>query len=97
LAIDTIKIDKTFVMSLETNHVNLAIIKATQVIGDALNCDLVAEGIETIAQLHMLRETGINSGQGFLFSKAISEDEFVKLCGTELSIGTSLAFVSRNG
>lgn len=97
LTIDTIKIDKTFVMGLETNHVNLAIIKATQVIGDALNCDLVAEGIETVAQLHMLREAGIKSGQGFLFSKAIPEDEFVKLCGTELAIGTSLAYSSRNG
>lgn len=97
LAIDTIKIDKTFVMSLESNHVNLAIIKATQVIGDALNCELIAEGIETVAQLHMLRETGIVSGQGFLFSKAIPEDEFAKLCMTELSIGTSLAYANRSG
>lgn len=97
LAIDTIKIDKTFVMGLESNHVNLAIIKATQVIGDALSCELVAEGIETVAQLHMLREAGIKSGQGFLFAKAIPEDEFVKLCGTELSIGTSLAYSSRKG
>lgn len=97
LSIDTIKIDKTFVMELEQNDVNLAIIKAAQVIGDALKCELVAEGIETVRQLHMLRDTGIVSGQGYLFSKAVPEQEFVALCDTELAVGTSLAFNSRVG
>ncbi|WJG08233.1 bifunctional diguanylate cyclase/phosphodiesterase [Aliiglaciecola sp. LCG003] len=95
MAIDTIKIDKTFVMELENNPVNMAIIKATQVIGDALNCHIVAEGIETIGQMQMLREAGILCGQGFLFSKAIPEDDFVKLCHTDLAVGTSKAYMSR--
>lgn len=95
LSIDTIKIDKTFVLELENNDVNLAIIKAAQVIGSALNCEIVAEGIETIRQLHMLREIGIVSGQGYLFSKAIPADEFVALTHTDLAVGTSLAYTSR--
>lgn len=95
LSIDTIKIDKTFVMELENNDVNLAIIKAAQVIGNALNCDLVAEGIETVRQLHMLRDIDIVSGQGYLFSKAVPDVEFVELCRSELAIGTSLAYTTR--
>jgi len=86
LSIDTIKIDKTF---------NLAIIQASQVIGKAMNCDIVAEGIETIGQLHLLREVGITCGQGFLFSKAIPLHEFMRLCNTDLAIGTSKAYSSQ--
>lgn len=97
LTIDTIKIDKTFVMELENNEVNLAIIKAAQVIGNALGCELVAEGIETVRQLHMLRDIGIVSGQGYLFSKAVPADEFVALNNTDLAVGTSLAYTSRVG
>ncbi len=95
LAIDTIKIDKTFVMGLEDNPVNLAIIKAAQVIGNALQCDIVAEGIETVGQMHRLRESGIVSGQGFLFSQAVPEDDFIQLCRSDLAVGSSQAYMSR--
>lgn len=95
LAIDTIKIDKTFVMELEGNPVNLAIIQAAQVIGEALKCDIVAEGIETVGQMHLLRDVGIESGQGFLFSKAVPVLDFIRLCRTDLAVGTSKAFQSR--
>lgn len=95
LSIDTIKIDKTFVMGLEENPVNLAIIQAAQVIGNALQCDIVAEGIETVAQMHNLRDIGILSGQGFLFSQAIPELDFIQLCRTDLAVGSSQAYLAR--
>ncbi|GAC13554.1 putative bifunctional diguanylate cyclase/phosphodiesterase [Aliiglaciecola lipolytica] len=95
LSIDTIKIDKTFIMGLEENPVNLAIIQAAQLISAALNCEIVAEGIETLEQMQMLREIGIVSGQGFLFSKAIPRLEFVQLYRTDLIVGTSKPFLSR--
>lgn len=97
LSIDTIKIDKTFVMELENNPVNLAIVKATQVIADALQCDIVAEGIETVEQLQILREVGMLTGQGYLFSKAVPKDDFIALCRTEFSVGSSLAYQQRTG
>lgn len=95
LAIDTIKIDKTFIMGLEENPVNMAIIKAAQLIGDALNCEIVAEGIETVKQMQILRAADVLQGQGYLFSQAVPEAEFVELCDTDLSVGTSLAFEQR--
>ena len=97
LAIDTIKIDKTFVMGLEENSVNMAIVKATKLIGDSLACNVVAEGIETVKQMHFLRANNISFGQGYLFSKALTESKFVEFCHSDLSVGSSLAYKTRTG
>lgn len=80
LELTSIKIDKTFVMELEDNPVNLAIVQATKLICEAKQCDVVAEGIETVLQLKILNEAGIKSGQGFLFSPAVCFNEFIGLC-----------------
>lgn len=90
IVIDTIKIDKTFVMELEQTPINRAIIEATQLIAKAANCELVAEGIETLEHLHILREIGITQGQGFLFSKAIPLKDFIEFAQKELAVGSSL-------
>jgi diguanylate cyclase (GGDEF)-like protein len=97
LSIDTIKIDKVFVMELTGKPVNKAIVEATQVIARALGANVVAEGIESLEQLHILRDIGILSGQGFLFSKAVPLEEFVALTQMDLSVGTSLAYANRAG
>ena len=89
IQIDTIKIDKTFVMELNQTPVNRAIIEASQLIAKAANCQLVAEGIETLEHLQILREIGITQGQGFLFSKAVPISQFIELAQTDLSVGTS--------
>ncbi|MFT4732631.1 MAG: diguanylate cyclase (GGDEF)-like protein [Gammaproteobacteria bacterium] len=80
LHLSAIKIDKTFVMELEQHPVNKAIVEAAKLIGDAKKCEVVAEGIETVQQLNILRELGIYSGQGFLFSPAVKFDSFLRLC-----------------
>jgi diguanylate cyclase (GGDEF)-like protein len=89
IEIDSIKIDKSFILQIDESPVNRAIVEASQLIAKAANCGLVAEGIETIQHLHILREIGVLSGQGFLFSKAIPINEFVELANKELAIGTS--------
>lgn len=89
IVIDTIKIDKTFVMELEQSPINRAIIEASQLIANAANCELVAEGIETLDHLHVLRDIGIKQGQGFLFSKAIPLPEFIEFAQQEIAVGSS--------
>lgn len=89
LDIDALKIDKTFVMELTGNCVNQAIIQAVQVIGAAKGCDVIAEGIETLEQLHILRDVGVKVGQGYLFSRAVPLQDFVKLASTEIMVGDS--------
>jgi diguanylate cyclase (GGDEF)-like protein len=95
LQLDTIKIDKTFVLGLGNNAVNRAIIEATQLIGSAMKSDVTAEGIESVQHLHTLREIGIETGQGFLFSKALPIKEFMELTQRDLIVGSSLAYNSR--
>lgn len=95
MQIDTIKIDKTFIMQLDENPVNKAIVQATQIIAESLGCDVVAEGIESLAHLHSLREMGIKTGQGFLFSKAVPLTDFIQLSQSEIVVGASLSYQSR--
>ena len=89
LDLDALKIDKSFVMELEAHPVNRAIIEAAKVIGHAKECCVVAEGVETVEQLHILREIGVTQGQGYLFSRAIPFDDFVQLTQQEIIIGNS--------
>ncbi len=89
LTLDALKIDKSFVMELEGDPVNRAIIEAAKIIGHAKGCSVVAEGIETIEQLHILREVNVSQGQGYLFSRAIPFNDFVTLAQQEIIIGNS--------
>jgi diguanylate cyclase (GGDEF)-like protein len=95
IQIDTIKIDKTFVMELDQSPINRAIVEATQLIAKSAGCAVVAEGIENIEHLHILREVGIVEGQGFLFSRAVPIKEFVALTQQDLTVGGSFARLSR--
>ena len=89
LDLDALKIDKSFVMELTAHPVNRAIIEAAKVIGHAKGCGVIAEGVETIEQLHILRDIGITEGQGYLFSKAVPLDEFILLTQQEIIVGQS--------
>ncbi|RDV27558.1 bifunctional diguanylate cyclase/phosphodiesterase [Alteromonas aestuariivivens] len=89
LEFNCLKIDKTFVMSLSDNPVNRAIIEAAKIIGNAKGCKVLAEGVETVEQLHVLREVGVELGQGFLFSPAVPLQEFVRLASEDIIVGGS--------
>tara|TARA_R110002167_G_C12630958_1_gene647577 strand:+ start:104 stop:1411 length:1308 start_codon:yes stop_codon:yes gene_type:complete len=94
IEIDSIKIDKSFIMQIDESPVNRAIVEASKLIAEAANCELIAEGIESIQHLHILREIGVSSGQGFLFSKAIPINDFIELANKDITVGTS--FVREN-
>jgi diguanylate cyclase (GGDEF)-like protein len=78
LDLSAIKIDKAFVLELSDSPVNTAIVQATKLICDAKKCYTIAEGIETLEQLAILKSMGINRGQGFLFSQAVRLSDFKK-------------------
>ncbi len=67
LPVDTVKIDRSFIGS-EINSTNYDIIKAIINLAHSLGLDVVAEGIETEAQLETLRSLGCEYGQGYLFA-----------------------------
>ncbi|MBD1907984.1 MULTISPECIES: two-component system response regulator [Cyanophyceae] len=69
--IDNIKIDRSFISSLNGNSDNLGLISAIMNIAQALNMSVTAEGIETAQQLEQLRVLKCDFGQGYLFSKPL--------------------------
>ncbi len=77
--VDTIKIDRSFVMESTTDHKKLIIIKAIIAMGQSLGKTIVAEGIETREQFELIRLHGCDQGQGYYFSPPVPEDRFAEL------------------
>jgi diguanylate cyclase (GGDEF)-like protein len=72
--IATLKIDRTFVNRMEFEEENSEIVRTILTLGRNLGMSVVAEGIETQAQLELLRELECDMGQGFLFSNAVDAE-----------------------
>lgn len=72
---DKIKIDRSFIQHLGHQVDSAALVSAVVSIGQALGMTVVAEGVETREQRQFLTLAGCNQMQGFLFSKAVPEDE----------------------
>ncbi|MCW2598723.1 MAG: hypothetical protein JWM02_552 [Frankiales bacterium] len=66
---DTLKIDRAFVMDLEGSASASPILTATLAMARGLGMSVVAEGVETDAQLSFLRQHGCHLAQGFLLSR----------------------------
>ncbi|MDH5638952.1 MAG: EAL domain-containing protein, partial [Nitrospinota bacterium] len=75
--IDVLKIDRSFVMGMKKDNADTAIVDSIITIAKNLNLKVVAEGVETKSQLHMLRGLGCNEIQGYLVSRPISEDKIM--------------------
>jgi diguanylate cyclase (GGDEF)-like protein/PAS domain S-box-containing protein len=72
--VNRIKIAQTFVSNLETVE-NTAIVKAALGLAQALGIEMIVEGVETLAQLELLRSWGCGYVQGYYFSKPLSASE----------------------
>jgi diguanylate cyclase (GGDEF)-like protein len=77
--VDVIKIDRSFVSDIPDNPDACAIATAIVAMARSLRKATTAEGIETVAQLEYLRTLGCDSGQGYLYSKALPADELEQL------------------
>ena len=75
LPIDQLKIDRSFVHSLPDDEDAATIARAVVSLGHNLNLTVLAEGIETEAQLIALREFGCELGQGYLFARPVPKDD----------------------
>ncbi|CZZ03703.1 biofilm formation regulator HmsP [Enterobacter hormaechei] len=73
LPVDVLKIDKTFVDGLPED---CSLVQAIIQMAHSLNLHVIAEGIETDAQREWLAAAGVESGQGFLFDRAVPTDIF---------------------
>lgn len=79
MPLDIIKIDNYFIYNLSEDGQKLAITKALIQMGQNLNLKVVAEGVETVSELNILRELRCHAMQGFLFSKPLPSDDFEQM------------------
>ncbi|HLM60485.1 MAG TPA: bifunctional diguanylate cyclase/phosphodiesterase [Pyrinomonadaceae bacterium] len=77
--INTLKVDRSFVNSMEDGSENGEIVRTVIALAKTLRLNVVAEGIETIHQLHQLRILGCEFGQGYLFSRPVPVEEAERL------------------
>ena len=75
LPIDSLKIDRSFVMGLHENAQNVEIVRAVLNLGQSLGRKVIAEGIETVEQLATLRGLGVPFGQGYLMSRPLRAEQ----------------------
>lgn len=76
LPFEQLKIDQSFVRDLLTNESDKAIVETLVTLSKNLNMVLIAEGVETIDQLHYLLSKGCMKYQGYLFSKPLPLEAF---------------------
>ena len=74
--IDCLKIDRSFVQNIDTNHHDKALISMIISMAKHLELKVIAEGVEEVTQLEFLAERDCESIQGYLFSKPIPPEEF---------------------
>lgn len=79
LPIDILKIDRSFTDGITHDADDIAIITAIYGLAKGLGLKLVAEGIETSAQLEKIIELGIDYGQGYLWGAPCAADDFIVL------------------
>jgi diguanylate cyclase (GGDEF)-like protein/PAS domain S-box-containing protein len=79
--VQRLKIDRAFVRDLGRDADSVAIVRSIVALGHGLHMRIVAEGVETEAQLALLRELGCDEYQGYLFSRPVAADAVPALLG----------------
>ncbi len=74
--IDTLKIDQSFVGRLDKEDGAVSIVEAIMALARSMRMSVTGEGVETAAQMRVLRNLGCLTGQGYLFGRPLSAQQF---------------------
>ncbi len=85
--VDALKIDRSFVREMTVTSQSRELVRVIVAMGAALGLEVIAEGIESTAQLELLRDLGCTTGQGFLFDQARPGPRAGELIGRSLVAG----------
>ncbi len=86
IPLDSLKIDRSFVMGIETDERDASIVSTIIMLGQSLGLTVVAEGVETQEQLALLSEMSCNEVQGFLFSRPVPAAHVADLLNAQLQV-----------
>jgi diguanylate cyclase (GGDEF)-like protein/PAS domain S-box-containing protein len=80
LPLDILKIDRSFVRNMNDHSPDVAIVQSVSMMGRGLNMKVIAEGVETLQQLKLIKQLGCDYAQGFYIEKPMEAgkmDEFI--------------------
>ncbi len=86
LPIDVVKLDRSFVQDLEASPERAAVVNTVVQLARELSLAVVAEGVETIAELDRLRRFGCDMAQGYFFSRPIEAGAAARLVEQEIAV-----------
>jgi diguanylate cyclase (GGDEF)-like protein len=89
--LDQLKIDQSFVRELVTNADDASIVRAVLSVAHSLGLEVIAEGVETEAQLKWLRRHRCEKMQGYYFSRAVDVATFSELLASRRDLSAVLA------
>ena len=95
--IDELKIDRSFIRDIEHNADDAAIVSALIGLAHSLRLQVVAEGVETEAQLAFLAGRGCDLMQGYHFSRPVAADDFARAQATVQARGAGCDAAPRAG
>lgn len=78
---DTLKIDKGFIDDIEIDKKARDMVECVINLGHSLEMSVIAEGVQSDAQVNILRKMGLDSIQGFYYSKALPNYDYVRFLG----------------
>ncbi|MCH5194058.1 MAG: EAL domain-containing protein [Oscillospiraceae bacterium] len=94
LPITLLKLDRSFVMYLEDDEISREIVSAVIRIAKSKKIETIAEGIETIGQAEILKQSGCDQAQGYFFGKPMPADKFEEFMAMKANERTALIAAS---
>ena len=77
MPLDRVKLDPSLIADIESNEKARVVVQAVIQLIKGVECEVVAEAVETVAQADILRTMGCDTVQGFIFAPAMFEHEFL--------------------
>lgn len=94
--VDTLKIDRSLISSKILDEKERVLLESVVFLAHRLQLNSVAEGVETMEQMGFLKTLGVNQIQGYIFSKPLTEAEFIDTCRREAGNIADAGFVKNS-
>jgi predicted signal transduction protein with EAL and GGDEF domain len=91
IPVDTLKIDRAFIMNMDTDPESREIVRTIIMLAHNLGLKVVAEGAETESQINQLKQLNCEMAQGYLYSKPADDQAMLKLLAGNQSVSAAAA------